>query len=155
MSSAFSLVPLYCYWNPGVKDHFYTTVCEELRDCCEESDIERKGPKMGYQYEGITCYIYKNDQDGSPLFCYHCEDIGDHYYTTEDEDNITRENETYRKRYLVGYVPCAPNGAPAGYEVVPLYRYWNAESNDHFYTTEYTASPDYQGEACQVLYRQN
>ena len=134
-------VPLYRYRNPNIWDHFYTT--------------DAVAPQ-GYHYIDIACYIYNTPQDGLvPLFCYWSEDAHDHYYTTTDERAVTRGNQIYKKKALVGYVPSQSNFTrkPADYNIVPLFQYWNDEDNDHFYSTENDAPPGYvrECEVCQVL----
>lgn len=132
-------VPLHRYWNPHLKDHFYTTHAANV-------------PQV-YDHECIACYIYNNPQDGLvPLFCYWSEDAHDHYYTTDDKPTITVGNQIYKKKFTVGYVPSVPS-KQAGYNVVPLYQYWSSDNNDHFYTTKKDAPRGYihQFEVRQVL----
>ena len=71
-------VPLYRYWKPNVKDHFYTTKSSEIG-----TTINGQTGKHGYKSEGITGYCFQEKMSNT----------------------------------------------------VPLYRYWNAKSADHFYTT--------------------
>jgi hypothetical protein len=69
---ATSTAPLYRYWNPGIGDHFYTTNWNELG-----------AGKYGWRYEGIQCYVYLQQQQGTvPLYRYWNPGIGDHFYTT-------------------------------------------------------------------------
>ena len=66
-------VPLYRYWNPNLADHFYTTNFNELGQ-----------GKYGYQFEGIQCFVFPKEVEGSiPLYRYWNPMIGDHFYTTD------------------------------------------------------------------------
>ena len=61
--------------------------------------------------------------------------MSDHFYTTNsNEIGTTKHWETgnhgYRSEGVQGY--CFPDPSS---ETIPLYRYWNAQNSDHFYTT--------------------
>lgn len=49
------MIPLYRYWNPKIKDHFYTTKKDEIGTV-----TAGKTGKYGFKSEGITCYIWKS-----------------------------------------------------------------------------------------------
>ena len=76
-------VPLYRYWNPGNGDHFYTVDKAE-------GDNAVKG---GYKAEGITGYIYPQQNSGTvPLYRYWNQGNGDHFYTVDkaERDNAVK-----------------------------------------------------------------
>uniref|UniRef100_A0A1X7UWI2 DUF5648 domain-containing protein n=1 Tax=Amphimedon queenslandica TaxID=400682 RepID=A0A1X7UWI2_AMPQE len=69
------VVPLFRYWNSGIKDHFYTTNFNEL--ACGAH---------GWKYEGIQGYCFKDYLPGinHPLYRYWSGN--DHFYTTNPHE---------------------------------------------------------------------
>lgn len=125
------MVPLYRYWQLEISDHFYTNSADEIGT----TKYRQKG-KEGYMYEGIQCYLYREQVERSvPLYRYWKNTVKDHFYTTHAEEigTITPGkigNHGYTSEGIVGY--CFPTQQP---DTVPLYRYWNPKNSDHFYTT--------------------
>jgi len=126
----FNVKPIYRYLNEidGCRDHFYTTNRDELGD-----------GKDGYKYEGIAGYIYPEDAvkiNLIPLYRYFNPKSGDHFYTT-NLDELGKEGKGgYNYEGIAGKVfPAYDHTVP---NLVPLHRYHNAKSGDHFYTTDLT-----------------
>jgi len=151
----YMLAPLYRYYNSANVDHFYTVDFDELGS-----------GRLGYQYEGIECFIYPSQSrsdwfsEQKPLYRYWGNT--DHFYTT-NRDEIGRTingevgNYGYKSEGIAGY--CYPTYRDG---FVPLYRYYSSEGSNHFYTTtNYGASfrslngmdylkYDYERVACYV-----
>ena len=114
--------PLYRYYNPSAKDHFYTI---------------RGGRYRGYRYEGVTARIFASRVPGSvPLYRYYQKVRRDHFYTTNSKEiGTTTRGKIGKYGYfsegIAGY--CFPKPIPL--LTVPLYRYWRSAVADHFYTT--------------------
>ena len=100
-------VPLYRYWNPGNKDHFYTTNANEIGKI-----IPGQVGKFGYTSEGITCWVYRNANDYPgivPLYRYWRAASSDHFYTTNaGEIGVTEANKVgkfgYTSEGIAGYI---------------------------------------------------
>ena len=125
------LTALYRYWNPHSKDHFYTTNINEIGTAYHGL----KG-RHNYISEGIQCLIYTRQVKGStPLYRYWKASVGDHFYTTSPHEiGTTTHGQKGRHGYISeGIAGYCFSHAIAG--TVPLYRYWNGHSVDHFYTT--------------------
>ena len=125
------LTALYRYLNPHVKDHLYTTNINEI-------GTASPGLKGHHNYisEGIQCLIYTRKVKGStPLYRYWKPSVGDHLYTTNPHEiGTTTPGQKGRHGYISeGIAGYCFSHAVAG--TVPLYRYWNGHSVDHFYTT--------------------
>ena len=125
------MVPLYRYWKSENADHFYTKNANEIG-----TKMSGQRGKHGYVSEGIQCYVYEEQVEHSvPLYRYWKSAVSDHFYTTDVKEigTITPgeiANYGYKSEGIVGY--CFPNKKG---KTVPLYRYWNPRSSDHFYTT--------------------
>lgn len=135
---------LYRYYNHGIVDHFYTTNWSELG-----------GGRSGWKYEGVQCKIYKSQVSGT-VALYRYWGNNDHFYTTNLNEIGTGTNgkvgrHGYKSEGVAGY--CYPKRVSSS--VVPLYRFWNSQYSDHFYTTSKSegtrASLKYEGVACYVL----
>lgn len=114
-------VPLYCYHNPGINDHFYTTSWSELG-----------GGRSGWYYRGIECYVYAGPQPGTvPLHRYWNEKGGDHFYTT-DLNELGGGRYGWEYQFIQCYVYPRPRSG-----TVPLYRFHHPTVCDHFYTTDF------------------
>ena len=72
------VVPLYRYWNAGIRDHFYTTNFKELR----------RGAG-GRAYEGIQGYCFKYFLPGLNRPLYRYWNGKDHFYTTNAAETGT------------------------------------------------------------------
>ena len=137
-------VPLYRWWNPDKGDHFYTVSSEDI------PGYQREG-SLG---DGVECYVFdSNVQNTVPLYRWWNPDNGDHFYTVSSEDipGYQREEgslgngiECYVARLIIQIKP-GINGA------VPLYRWYNPESDDHFYTISPNGIPSYQREGVEGI----
>ena len=80
--------PLYRYYSPRVKDHFYTTNAKEIG-----TTTPGKRGRHGYVSEGITGYIFTKAGKGRvPLYRYYHPGVKDHLYT-----NHVKEIGTIRR----------------------------------------------------------
>lgn len=125
---------LYRYFGNG--EHFYTTSWNELGS-----------GRSGYRYEGVQCYIFTSQSQGTiPLYRYYGN--GDHFYTT-NWNEIGSGRYGYRYEGVQGYVYPSKKAS-----TVPLYRYYG--NGDHFYTTNWNelgggrAGYSYEGIQCYV-----
>ena len=117
------LVSIFRYWHPGITDHFYTANWGEL-GC----------GKHGWLSEGVACIMHNTKVSGTvPIYRYWGNN--DHFYTTNPHEiGVTHPGHVghygYRSEGILGY--CYPTHVPG---TVPLYRYYRAHGQDHFYTT--------------------
>ena len=123
-------VPLYRFWNSETGDHFYTT------DENEKNRVLTTKEWM-YTYEGIAAYVYQTQQTNTlPLYRLWSSKTGDHFYTTDENEKntaLTTKEWMYTYEGIAGYIYPAQQT-----NTLPLYRLWNSENNDHFYTTSET-----------------
>ena len=120
------LVSLYCYWQPNVMDHLYTTKPTEIGTVVPGTVGEH-----GFLCVGVTCLIY-NEKVKDSVALYRCwsEWAQDHLYTVDVNE---ADKRGYKNEGEVGYclrAPCSKHG----YASVPLYRFWNRAKQDHYYT---------------------
>ena len=109
-------VPLYRSWSGS--DHFYTT------NMSEHVDFNNNG----YVDEGVAAYVYDPLVEPTPL--YRSWSGSDHFYTTDMSEHVDFNNNDYIDEGIAAYV----YKTKVGY-TVPLYRSYNQNINDHFYTT--------------------
>jgi hypothetical protein len=134
------LVPLFRYWSPLIKDHFYTTNWSTL-----------KNGVRGWKYDGIQAYVYtENRPETVPLRRFWNAHTGDHFYTVDDAE--VRDDPKWVAQGTTAYVyKTFDHGG------IPLYRYYNSVTGDHFYTTNWKELErgangfEYQGVACYVV----
>jgi hypothetical protein len=125
------LVPVYRYFKADVNDHFYTANGGEIG-----TTHEGQTGNHGYKCEGILGYVSPNEFPGSvAILRYHQEHHHDHFYTVNPQEiGTTHVGHTgahgYKFEGVVGYA------YPAQHHVKIVYRYFKADVNDHFYTTE-------------------
>ena len=111
-----TIAPFFRYCNGP--DHFYSVGPEKV-------DIKQ----YGYEYEGLSCYVYKTQKPGTvPLYRYN--NGIDHFYTTGYSE-LGEGKYGYVYEGISCYV--YPTQQPG---TVPLYRY--ANGTEHFYTTGYS-----------------
>ncbi|KAG5717098.1 hypothetical protein E4T56_gene7176 [Termitomyces sp. T112] len=97
-------VPFYRLYNGQVIDHFYTTNNNEANNAVAVS---------GYTREGISSYIFQNQQPGTvPFFRLYSASATDHFYTTSASEASNAQNLGYTSEGVAG-----------------------ASGTDHFYTT--------------------
>lgn len=82
-------------------------------------------------------YYYDNSSlTVVPVYCFYSSFMKDHMWTaSEYEKEILEESylsgaETYRLQGIAGYVEETPTDRN-----IPVYRFWNKRTTDHFYTT--------------------
>jgi hypothetical protein len=108
------LAPLYEYYSPSDRDHYYTTTL---------------GTYTNYNYSKIVCTVNLCQQGlWQPFYEYYSPSDRDHYYTTTLG---TYTNYYYSK--IACYVIPAPY-TPLNGEI-PLYEYYSPSDKDHYYTT--------------------
>ena len=123
-------VRFYRYWQPWVHDHFYTTNINEIG-----TGTAGAWGKYGYISEGTVSMIHTTPVAGScPLYRYAIHGV-EHFYTENANEigTTTPEqvgNHGYISEGIAGY--CFPHQKSG---TVPLYRYWQPSTRDHFYTT--------------------
>jgi len=121
------LVPFYRYFNARAADHFYSTNWKELNRASDARD---------WTYEGIAGMVLSEWEPGSvPLYRFWNIRTLDHYYTVNKESIVkpnspADDNNGWKDEGVECFVyPYRQDGT------VPLYRYYNSEAKDHFYTT--------------------
>jgi len=123
------MVPLYRYWHATNSDHFYSTNVQEIN-----ATTKGQVGNYGYSCEGVAGYVYNHPYVTAPLYRYYHEGNKDHFYTANaSEINATVNgqvgNHGYKCEGSIGHVFTSQVTGS-----VPLYRYWNSGSSDHFYT---------------------
>lgn len=126
------LVPLHRYYSPSNKDTLYTI---------DESEIGLgvigSKQKNGYVYNGIEAYVYKEQRNNTiPLYRYYCPIRKNSFYTTDpDELGIGVVGKFvklgYKYKGIEAYVYSTKTD-----KTVPLYRYYNSNIKNHFYTID-------------------
>jgi hypothetical protein len=121
------LVPLYRYFNARAADHFYSTNWKELNGAADTRD---------WTYEGIAGMVLSAYEPGTvPLYRMWNVRTLDHYLTVNKDsifkpDSPADDNNGWKSEGIEAFVyPYRQDGT------LPLYRYYNAEIKDHFYTT--------------------
>jgi hypothetical protein len=131
------LVPLYRFFAPGV-GHFYTTNYFE-------------GQNAQYGFERTECQVQDQQTEGAMPFYRFCHGTKKtHFYTINrsEFDNNYYVHSNYAEEGIQCYVWPAKSG-----NRIALYRYYNPDTHDHFYTTESGHDiPGYRNEgvACWV-----
>jgi hypothetical protein len=112
---------VYCYWNPTINDHYYTTVKKDYG---------------GYTYEFVLGYVSRAQRPGMvPLYSYY-KSADNHFYTVQKQDYWS-----YLYEGIVGYVHTTAESGTVG-----VYSYYNDYSVDHYYKTSNTTIPGYNNE---------
>jgi len=120
-------IPIYRSFNSSSTDHFFTTTAKE-RDAAATN---------GWKYEGIQASISsRNAPNMVPLYrLFYSNGIkSDHFYTTsETEKNDAVSTLGYTYEGVAAYI--YPPNYKTAEGTVPLYRLYNINKVDHFYTT--------------------
>jgi hypothetical protein len=124
------LDPLLRYWNEDISKHFYTQWWEELGPGTEDGwSFERA---EGYVANSSNCYA----PGAQPLYRSYHPVQRDHFYTTDwSEMEYAVDHYGFRYEGITGYVLPEAN---SDYNTRPLYRCYNADQHNHFYTTSWT-----------------
>jgi len=119
------------YWHEANHDHFYTANAGEI-GTTEKGHVGNHG----YKSEGPSFYVFTHQHPGLvPVYRYWKDEHHDHFYTANaGEIGATNAgqvgNHGYKCEGILGYVsPTEFFGS------IPIHRYWNEQSKDHFYTS--------------------
>jgi hypothetical protein len=119
-------VAIYRYWQPHTHDHLYTTNAGEIG-----TTNQGQTGNHGYASEGILGYSLPHVV---PIHRYWQPSTHDHLYcNTADEIGTTTHGVTGKHGYASEGVSfhLSPHALPG---LVPVYRYWQAQTHDHLYT---------------------
>jgi len=119
------------YYHEGHHDHFYTTNGGEI-------GTTEKGHtgNHGYKSEGPSFHVFTHHHAGLvPVYRYWKDEHHDHFYTANTgEIGATNVGQVghhgYKCEGVLGYV-----SPTEFYGSIPIYRYWNDQHHDHFYTS--------------------
>ncbi|KAJ3799050.1 hypothetical protein GGU11DRAFT_778534 [Lentinula aff. detonsa] len=129
-----SLITLFRTYSGNASDHFYTTNVSEL-----DNDALLGGT---YTFEGEATFLWSTSQPSTiPLFRLYNQDFVDHFYTMSSDEVLEMIDQGWAydntPNHTAGYVyPYSICGA------APIYRLFNPESVDHFYTMNIAESQD-------------
>lgn len=114
--------PIALYRFVGIEgDHFYTSSCDEKHDAVA---------KHKYAKDGVAGYVETTQTEGTTPF-YRLWRPKNHFYTANADERNTALKAGYRDEGIAGYL------RPVGdARTTALYRSFNANSGDHFYTTK-------------------
>jgi len=139
------------YWNEGNHDHLYTVNHQEIGT----THVGHTG-HHGYKFEGVVGYAYPAQHHVKPVYRYYKADFHDHFYTADaNEIGAHHQGEVGKHGYTsegVGFHIFAHHHQG----LVPVYRYWQPNSHDHFYTanvneigTTHTGQAGQHGYTCE------
>jgi len=120
------------YWHEGNHDHFYTTNGGEI-GTTEKGHVGNHG----YKSEGPAFLIFTQQLHGTvPVYRYWKEDGHDHFYSANPAEigatNVGQVgNFGYKCEGVLGYVAAHDFAGST-----PIYRYWNEQTKDHFFTSD-------------------
>jgi len=118
------------YYHEGHHDHFYTANGAEI-GTTEKGHVGNHG----YKSEGPSFHIFTHHHHGLvPVYRYLKESDHDHFYTANAAEigatNPGQQgNHGYKCEGILGYV-----SPTEFYGSIPIYRYYNEQHHDHFYT---------------------
>jgi hypothetical protein len=115
---------LNSYYSASLQDYYYTLGRDDVNLAA-----------FGYCYETANGFAYqaKPDVGATPLHQYYSTTMRKHFYSTADptvEPNCCGYKYEKIAAYVSSYTGSAPNAG-----VQPLYRFVNAKTNGHYYTT--------------------
>ena len=123
-------VSLFRFYSSANKDHFYTMSEAEKNSLIAQN----KAGKTSYVYEGVGWKIQtKKLRDNVVVYRFYDTKNKDHFYTINvtERNNIIANYNAGRSSYRyegVGWYTPKKSG-------IPLYRFYNSQAKDHFYTT--------------------
>jgi len=126
------LSPIYRFWFPQNKTHFFT-INENEKD-----NIIDTFPPEKYQYGGIAYYAYKAGDapaGTSPVYRFWFPQNKTHFYTMNENEknNIISTYPTEKYQYGgIAWYAYKTSDAPEG--TIPIYRFWFTQNKTHFYT---------------------
>jgi len=125
-----SAVPVYRFINPNTGDHFYTINTKEKNSLLQN-------PQYGYLYEGIGFYAHNSQvNDSYPVYRFTNSKNGDHFYTIHESEKsaiIANPDWGYIYENIAFYAYQTQIG-----NSLPVYRFVNLTTGDHFYTISET-----------------
>ncbi len=125
------LGPVYRFWSPVKKRHFYTI------SGAERDRVIREWPDV-YSYEDVAFYAYyKPSEPGlAPVHRFWSPTLQAHFWTVSEEEKnliIAEQAKTWVYEGIVFYA--YPSGKqPLG--TFPVYRFWSDALKQHFYTLD-------------------
>ena len=121
---------VYRLYSQTAGDHFYTTSEEEKNNLANN-------PSSGYVLEGVVFYSSTVQSNGlSPIYRFYNRTSGDHFYTASaSEKDILVNNPQwgYAAEGIAFYAYASQSSGAS-----PVYRLYNSETGDHFYTSSET-----------------
>ncbi|OHB65088.1 MAG: hypothetical protein A2Y77_02610 [Planctomycetes bacterium RBG_13_62_9] len=122
---------VYRFWSPVTGRHFYTL--DE-----NEKDKLINNYSRFWTFEGPVFYAWSTEYsaDLAPVYRFWSNTSGSHFYTiSESEKNKLLNNYSYAWTYEgVAFYAYPPGAQPS--DASPVYRFWNASDNSHFYTMD-------------------
>lgn len=123
-------VAILRYWHDSHHDHLYTASPQEIGT----THVGHTG-NHGYKFEGVVGYAYPAQHHVKPVYRYWHAANTDHFYTADpNEIGVHQPGQTGNHGY-------ASEGVAFHifthhhHGLLPAYRYWKADTKDHFYTT--------------------
>lgn len=119
-----SFTDIFRFYNNETGAHFYTSSAQE-RD-----SVRANLPQ--FSYEGNVFDASTSPDSGTAVFRFYNTETRTHFYTTsvEERDKVIAELDDFNFEG-VAYYAFENDG---GGEYTPLYRFYNTETNTHFYT---------------------
>ena len=118
------LQPVFRFYSPGAKDHFFTIgEAERFR-------LRTEGAKP-WRYESVAFYAFPSETEGTvPLHRFHSTRLRNHLFTTsESETRRLQADPSWKYEGIACWVsPSAADGT------VPVHRFWSSSAGDHFLT---------------------
>ena len=122
------LNPVYRFYSPRTKSHFFTISGAEVASL-------RQNSSAIWNFEGIAYYAYRTQVSGTvPLYRFYCPIDGKkgHFYTkSEAEKNELKAKSSHIWNYegIAYYVAASQRSG-----TTPVYRFWAPGAKHHFYT---------------------
>ncbi len=124
--------PVYRFWKASDNTHFFT-----IKES-EKDKLIRDFSNI-YTYEGPACYAFPAGQqpEGAlPVYRFWKPSDNTHFYTIKEseKDKLIRDYPLIYTYEGPAYYAFLAGQQPVG--AVPVYRFWKASDNTHFYTTK-------------------
>jgi len=119
--------PVYRFYNPVKRVHFYTSSTAERDGLINNAGI------YGFNYEGISFYAYNSTASSlSPVYRFYNTVSGGHFYTISSSDASyinSFMSPPFTAEGIAWYSQTASDGSSSA-----VYRFYNPTTNAHFYT---------------------
>ena len=129
--STVQVVPLYRFYNPYLKDYFWTASADEKL----QLEQNYRTGKETYQFEGIVGYVEQTASNQNlPVYRFWNRKTADHFYTTSAaekqqlEADLASGKDNYVYEGIAWYVPET--------SAHPVYRFFDTAAYNHFYTSD-------------------